>query len=98
MSAPVTRLSLRVVPGAPHRGVVGKQGTAWKVRVTAVPERGAANDAVLAVLAEALGVARRSVTLVSGRAGRDKIVEVQGIASAETEERLAAAQRKESRR
>jgi hypothetical protein len=93
----VTRLRLRVVPGAPRPGVVGRHGTAWKVRVAAAPERGAANDAVLALLAGALDVPRRGLTVVSGHTARDKIVEVQGITPDETEARLTSAQRKEQR-
>jgi uncharacterized protein YggU (UPF0235/DUF167 family) len=77
--------------------VVGRHGTAWKVRVAAAPERGAANEAVLTLLAGALGVPRRGLTIVSGHAARDKIVEVQGIAPHETEARLTSAQGKESR-
>jgi uncharacterized protein YggU (UPF0235/DUF167 family) len=77
--------------------VVGRHGTAWKVRVAAAPERGAANDAVLTLLAGALDVPRRGLTVVSGHTARDKIVEVQGITPDETEARLTSAQRKEQR-
>ena len=97
MARAVTRLKLRVVPGAPHPGVVGRHGAAWKVRVAAAPERGAANDAVLTLLAGALDVPRRGLTVVSGHTARDKIVEVQGITPDETEARLTSAQRKEQR-
>ena len=97
MARPVTRLSLRVVPGAPRSGIVGRHGAA-NARVSAAPERGAANDALPAVLAHSLTIARGSLTLVSGRSARDKIVEVQGITPEETKARLASAQRKESRR
>jgi uncharacterized protein (TIGR00251 family) len=87
---------LRVAPGAAKPGVVGRHGEAWKVRVAAVPERGKANDAVLELLAETLAVPRASVTLVSGSASRDKIVELSGIAPDEIERRLATAGGKES--
>ena len=97
MAQAVTRLKLRVVPGAPHPGVVGRHGSAWKVRVAAAPEHGAANDALLTLLAGALDVPRRGLTVVSGHTARDKIVEVQGITPDETEARLTSAQRKEQR-
>jgi uncharacterized protein YggU (UPF0235/DUF167 family) len=61
------------------------------VRVAAAPERGKANEAVLALLADTLSVPRASVTLVSGSASRDKIVELAGIAPDEIDRRLAAA-------
>lgn len=90
-----TRVRLRVSPGAARAAVVGRHGptadAVWKVRVTAAPERGKANEAVLALLAETLSVPRSCVTLVSGGGSRDKIVELAGIEPTEIERRLAAA-------
>jgi uncharacterized protein YggU (UPF0235/DUF167 family) len=94
---PRTRLRLRVVPGAGRAGFVGRYGAAWKVRVTAPPERGRANDAVLELLSATLSLPRGSMSLVSGRGGRDKIVELTGITEAELESRLASAERKDVR-
>jgi hypothetical protein len=90
-------LRLRVAPGAARPAVVGRHGDAWKVRVAAAPERGRANDAVLALLAETLELPRASVSLVSGASSRDKIVELAGIDSAETDRRLAGAGGEETR-
>jgi uncharacterized protein len=91
-----TRLRLRVVPGAAKPGVVGRYGDAWKVRVAAAPERGAANAAVVELLARTLGVKPQAVRLVSGHGSRDKIVEVEGLRPDETEARLASAERKDA--
>jgi uncharacterized protein len=92
-----TRLRLRVVPGASRNpGIVGRYGQGWKIRVAAPPERGAANRAVLALLAETLGVPKAAVRLVSGPGSRDKIVEVAGMGPAETEARLASAEREDA--
>jgi uncharacterized protein len=88
---PSTRLRLRVVPGARTSGLAGRYGDAWKIRVSAPPERGAANEAVLEVLAGLLGVPPRTVRLVSGQGSRDKIVLVEGLPPEETEARLAQA-------
>ncbi len=71
--------------------MVGRHGNAWKLRVVAAPEHGKANDAVLELLAETLDVPRASVTLVSGGASRNKIVELTGIEPDEIERRLATA-------
>jgi uncharacterized protein len=71
--------------------VVGRHGDAWKVRVTAAPEGGRANDAVTRLLADALGLARGDVEIVSGHTARDKVVTVAGIDAEETERRLAGA-------
>jgi uncharacterized protein (TIGR00251 family) len=83
------RLRLRVAPGARRSEIVGRYGDAWRVRVTAPPDRGRANDEVLQVLAEALDVRRRQVRLVAGASSRDKIVELDGIDVDEAEQRLA---------
>ena len=91
-----TRLRLRVVPGAANPGVVGRYGEAWKVRVAAAPARGAANAAVVDLVAQTLGVQPRSVRLVSGFGSRDKIVEVDGLGAAETEALMASGERKDA--
>jgi uncharacterized protein len=88
MAAPSTRLRLRVSPGAGRNEVVGRYGEGWKVRVDAPPERGRANDAVLRLLAERLGVTRSALTLVSGAGARDKVVELRGLSADEASRRL----------
>lgn len=55
--------------------------------MTAPPVEGAANHALLRVLADALGVSRRSVRLVAGAAGRTKLVVVEGLEPADLERR-----------
>jgi uncharacterized protein len=91
MTAASTRLRLRVSPGAGRAQIVGRHGDAWKVRVTAAPEHGRANEAVLRLLAEALALPRDALSLVSGHGGRDKIVELTGLGPALVERRLASA-------
>jgi uncharacterized protein len=88
MGEPATRLRLRVSPGAPRSSFVGRYGDAWKVRVSAPPERGAANEEVLRLVADRLDLPRGSVTLVAGHGARDKVVELRGISTAEIERRL----------
>ena len=97
MEALLTRLRLRVAPGAARAGIVGRHGDAWKLRVTAPAEGGRANDAVVRLLADTLAVPRTSVTLVSGQSARDKIVELAGVEPAEIERRLSSAAGKELR-
>jgi uncharacterized protein len=50
-----------------------------RARVAAPPVEGAANQALLRLLADELGVARRAVRLVAGAAGRQKLVVVEGM-------------------
>ena len=80
---------MRVIPGVGKPGVVGRYGEAWKLRVSAPPERGKANEAALALLADTLDVPSASLRLVAGHASRDKTVEVSGLAADEAERRLA---------
>jgi uncharacterized protein len=82
------RLRVRVVPGARTTQVVGRLGDAWKLRVHAAPERGRANDEVVALLAETLGLPRADVRVVAGHTTRDKVVELGGISRDEAERRL----------
>jgi uncharacterized protein YggU (UPF0235/DUF167 family) len=70
--------------------VLGRHGSAWKVSVAAAPTGGRANDALVALLANELAVRRPDVRIVSGRASRDKVVELRGIGLEEAERRLAA--------
>jgi uncharacterized protein len=84
-------LKLRVSPGARRPGIGGRHGDAWKLRVSAPPEDGRANDAVVAMLSDALGVPRATVELVSGHASRHKTVVLRGLAQADAEARLTAA-------
>jgi uncharacterized protein (TIGR00251 family) len=71
-----TRLRVRVKAGARTSAVGGAHGGALKISVAAVAERGKANRAVVAVLAEALGLPTSSVTIVSGKSSQDKVVVV----------------------
>jgi len=82
------RVRLRVSPGARKTEIAGRHGDAWKVRVAAPAEDGRANEAVLKLLAERVGLPRRSLSIVSGRTGRDKVVRMAGIDARETERRL----------
>jgi uncharacterized protein (TIGR00251 family) len=84
----VVRFRVRVQPRSSRPGVDGLHGDALRVRVGAAPVEGAANEAVTALLAEALGVARRSVRIVGGASSRTKVVEVDGV-SHEAVEALA---------
>ena len=58
------------------------------VRVTAAPESGKANDAVVALLAKRLGVPKRSIQIVRGHRSREKRISIDGISSKESLRRL----------
>ena len=74
------RIAVRVQPRASSSGIVGVHGDALKVRITAPAVEGAANDALVELLAATFGVNTRAVTIVSGARSRSKIVELRGVA------------------
>jgi uncharacterized protein YggU (UPF0235/DUF167 family) len=62
--------------------------------VAASPEHGRANDALVKILAEALGLSRDAVRIVSGHSSRRKVVELGGLDEEEAGRRLEAAARR----
>jgi uncharacterized protein (TIGR00251 family) len=75
------RFSVRVQPRAARSGVAGLHGGALRVRLSAPPVDGAANEELVELLAERLGVPRRDVSIVGGAASRSKLVEVRGVSA-----------------
>ncbi len=76
------RLFVRVTPGARQPGIGGSfalpSGSALEVRVSAPAADGQANAAVVAALADELGVPKRAITLVSGAGSRLKRLHIAG--------------------
>jgi uncharacterized protein (TIGR00251 family) len=79
-------LPVRAQPGARKNTVLGEQAGALKVAVTAPPEAGRANQALVEVLRDALGLKRSQLELIAGPTSRDKRFLVRGV----TKEQLAA--------
>jgi len=79
--AGVVRFAVHVQPRASRSEIVGLHGDALKVRLAAPPVDGAANDALVALLAEALAVGRRAVRIVGGASSRAKTVEIEGTSA-----------------
>lgn len=82
-------LRVRARPGAKKAGVLGEHDGALRVAVTAPPEGGRANAALEEALAEALGVKRWQVELLSGHVTRDKRFLVRGVGREELAAKLA---------
>ena len=70
------RLALRVTPGARSEGVEIADGHLL-VKVRVKPEDGKANEAVLRMLAQALGIATSRLRMLRGATGRDKLVGIE---------------------
>ena len=79
-------LAVRAQPGARKNAVLGEQAGALKVAVTAPPEEGRANAALVDVIREWLGVKRSRVELASGPTSRNKTFLIRGV----TPDELAA--------
>lgn len=73
------RFAVRVQPRASRAEVAGVHGTALKVRLTAAPIAGAANEALIALLADVLQVTPRSIRIVAGATARTKMIDVDGV-------------------
>lgn len=82
------RFAVRVHPRASRSEVLGAHGEALKVRLASPPVDGAANAALIDLLADVLDVPRRAVRITAGKASRLKVVEIDGIVAAKVE-RLA---------
>ncbi len=85
----MARLHLRVQPGARRTGFVGWYGDIAKLAVAAPPVDGAANEAVIELLAELFGLRRGQVHLVGGASSRGKRFEIDGMTSEQLSRRLA---------
>jgi uncharacterized protein (TIGR00251 family) len=82
-----TIIDVRVIPRAGKSGIAGRRGDALLVRLHAAPVDGAANAELIEVLAEALGVPKRAVSIASGERSRRKRVRIEGV----TNEMLSSA-------
>ena len=83
-------LAIKVVPGSSRQRVVGEYGDGLKITVTAAAERGAANEAVIAVLADSLQIAAANVRIVRGHQSPRKEVLIVGLSAEEIERRLSS--------
>lgn len=72
-------LHVHVQPGAGRSAIVGRHGTALKVRVAAPPEQGRANEATGTLLGETFGVKASAVELVGGATSRSKQFRLSGV-------------------
>jgi uncharacterized protein (TIGR00251 family) len=81
-------LAVKVVPGASRERIVGPLGERLKVAVRKPPEKGEANRAVCALVAEALSLRPAQVVMVRGETRPQKDLLIQGLVPAEVRRRL----------
>ncbi|MEZ4588241.1 MAG: DUF167 domain-containing protein [Gemmatimonadales bacterium] len=82
------RIRVRAQPRASRTELAGLHGDALKIRVAAPPVDGAANEAILELLAKSLGVPTGAVRLARGSSSRTKTIEVRGVDAATATARL----------
>lgn len=86
---PSVKINLRVIPRAKRDAIEGFLDGVLRVRVTAAPQDGNANRAVVKLLAKQLGLPRSNVVLAKGARSRDKVIEVSGLDLKAIRERLS---------
>ena len=79
---------IKAVPGAKRPGIAGVLGDRLKIKVSAPPEGGKANEAIRATLAGALGVGANAITLTEGPASPAKVFRIEGVTAADARGRL----------
>lgn len=78
-TSPTVKIQVKVVAGAANSAVAGWLGDRLKLRINAQPERGKANAAVEALIADALELPDSAIRIVAGQTSARKTVEVTGL-------------------
>ena len=82
-------LVIKVIPGASRDRIAGRLGDAIKVQVSAAPERGKANDAVINLMAGLLGLKSSAIQIVQGHTRPRKVLQINGIDQQTLEKRIS---------
>jgi uncharacterized protein len=75
----ITLLPIRIQPRASKNEIVQMENGELKIRLTAPPVDGAANEALVRFLSELLSIAKSRVEIISGLTGRDKVIRIRGM-------------------
>ncbi|MEN6623538.1 MAG: DUF167 domain-containing protein [Smithella sp.] len=79
---------IQVTPKASRAAIVGWQDEALKVKVTALPVEGAANEACIKLLARELGLKKSQIEIFTGTKSRRKTVLIKNITRTELEDKI----------
>jgi hypothetical protein len=74
-------LKIKVEPRSSRKGISGVVGDAIKIKLNAPPVGGAANEELIEVLSEELGIKKTSIKILRGMSSRNKVVEIEGVTS-----------------
>jgi len=72
-------ISVKVEPRSSKKGVSGIMGDVLKVKLTAPPVEGAANEQLIEVIAEMAGVKKSNISIVRGGSSKNKVVLIRGV-------------------
>jgi uncharacterized protein len=87
---PTVRITVRAKPRASHSRISRVDGLNVEVALAAPPVDGAANEALLELLAGALSLRKSALSFVLGQTGKHKVVEITGMTASDVTARLAA--------
>jgi len=86
----MAELEVRVIPRAGRTGLGGMRGGVLVVRLAAAPVDGAANDALIAFLADLFDCAKRDVSILAGQTSRNKRISIAGLDRDQIDAKLSA--------
>jgi len=85
-----TVIKVKVLPRSSRTEIAGRENDVYRVKLTDPPVEGRANKALIAFLAEKLGVPKRDIEIVSGKTGRLKTIRIRGLTAVEIAQALEA--------
>jgi uncharacterized protein (TIGR00251 family) len=83
-------IRVKVIPRSSRTEIAGKEKDIYRVKITDPPVEGKANKALIALLAEKLGIAKRDIEITAGKTSRMKTVRVQGMSEVAVTQALEA--------
>jgi uncharacterized protein (TIGR00251 family) len=81
-------LQVKVIPNGSKNQIMGWRENVLQVKITATPERGKANEAVIELLSKELNISKSSIRLVSGLISRVKKFEIEGVSEQEIKKKI----------
>jgi len=81
-------IEIHLQPGAKRNEIVGFREGVLYAKVTALPQKGQANRALVELMAQTLGIPKSSVDIIRGQSSRSKVIAVHGLTGEEVKEIL----------
>ena len=85
-----TDIKIKLTPRSGKNHLLGREGEHYRIKVSAPPVEGLANRALVALISERLGIAKRDIEITSGKSSRHKILRIHGLTEAEIAKALEA--------